>query len=265
MRTKIFLASILPLSLGMLLTACDNGTAPGSKADNAQVRADLQMLATRVTSFAAPMPGRSNSGLAKKSSAPLDTIDSISPIDTFFNPHCTNGLTIDAYSDTISGEVESSVDTSWNYDAAGALTCAGLAARTVSHSYFKNPKYESWANTVLLMSGSIYDSTLSFSADGKGRVHYFSDYTFTIDTMSMAMSQGKITKYNLHLGLQDGKYTVALAPAAGVDLTSDTQNPQAVILRGAILLNQETVGYFEVLGDENLVIRDAANAIVETH
>jgi hypothetical protein len=68
------------------------------------------------------------------------------------------------------------------------------------------------------------------------------------------------------LSLDDGRYQVVLKPAQPIDPSSDKEpGPKEVAATGAITHNGQTVGWFEVLGDDTVIIRDADKKIIETH
>ena len=104
---------------------------------------------------------------------------------------------------------------------------------------------------------------MKVSMAGTGRVHYFSGYDLTIDKMDIAMDTTGFLKYICDLGLQDGRYKAPLTIVPGVNLMAPEKlGAKDLILSGPILFNAETVGYFEVMGDDGIVIRDAAKNIV---
>jgi hypothetical protein len=77
--------------------------------------------------------------------------------------------------------------------------------------------------------------------------------------------QWAITTYVMNLELEKG-YTVALQPAPGVNIMGEEEiSPNKIAVSGPIVKDGVVVGYFEVMGDDRVVVRDAGKAVIESH
>jgi hypothetical protein len=71
--------------------------------------------------------------------------------------------------------------------------------------------------------------------------------------------------YVMNLALEKG-YTVVLQAAPGANLMGDAEpGPNEIAVSGPITKDGVIVGYFEVMGNDHVVIRDAGKAIIESH
>lgn len=252
--------------------ACNDGsTGPSPTFDQATIDADLREMALKIKAFGAPEPpdaGLEDGGF--ESAFKRSAAGAASDCDQ-------EGISIETGTEiTASGGVGVSRDTIEAYTADDALVCASddQPAYEITRSHFRNDLYESWFRTrsdIPDLSAIQPDGSFGLGLTGSGRVHYFSGYDFEVDSLdfslSISLDEG-ITRADLRmdLSLDDGRYTVPLGMGPGLDLMSGTDpDPDAVMYVGPIRQNGATVGWFEVLGDERVVIRDQAKNIVEVH
>jgi hypothetical protein len=262
MNLKKSSAFLTSTALGcFFFAACDNGSSPAtSQVDKAAVKADLELLASKAKKFSAPT-----------ASSPDNTAMKRSALAKKGGMDCENGLTTYEDMDSLSEDGPSFMsDSTWNYDATNTLSCENdlLNTHQKVHGYYRNPMYETWSkmDVVFKMDTALASLSFDVTARATGRVHYFSGYDFTIDSMVMIIVNSETTQYQCDLGLQDGRYQVPLKLQPGVDLNSEVEpEPTAMVLRGPILFKTETVGYFEVMGDDSIIIRDVAGTVVESH
>lgn len=245
----------------MAFAACENGT--GGTLGQGQIDADLKELSAKVESMSGPMPSRrDDAGAALKRAAG----------DCLFD-----GSRIDEWIDTVDGKVSIYRDTSDSYTAAGKLQCGedDVVAYTISKSYNRADKWESWIHSRMDFPPPPADFgeipvnpagwSMKFSATG--RVHYFSDYDIEIARAEAEMDgNGAFLKFEYLLKLEGGRYEVVLKPApAFADLGVEEPDPATVLLSGPITHGKDVVGYFEILGDDSVVIKNAEKKIVSTH
>jgi hypothetical protein len=243
----------------LIFSACDSSTSPAAP-DKQAVKADLQIMASKITRLSPPDSkrfkdeGSTESGALKRAASPC--VQEGMTVETGFDTSAAGGL----------GTYE---DTSYDYTAADKLICAeeDQVAYTIGKDHSKDAVMESWINSRMVVSftlTNIFD--YSFQLTGTGKVHYFSGYDLTIDAISIKGTIAGLSEYKLTLGLDDGKYSVSLTPAPGVDFMSDIEPaPGSVVMSGPIQAGGTTVGYFELLGDDSVVIRDASKAVVASH
>ena len=110
-------------------------------------------------------------------------------------------------------------------------------------------------------------STGDFSFAGSGHIHYHTGFDISVDTaVAVINASFKMTKFEFDLGMEQGRYHVPLAFAKGVNPQGDsTWMPDEIILQGPILSGETTVGYFEIMGDDHVVVLDKDRKIVATH
>ncbi|MDB5047544.1 MAG: hypothetical protein JWO30_615 [Fibrobacteres bacterium] len=245
----------------LIFAACDNSTGPAAP-DQATIKADLQVMAAKITRMSVPStkgamgPG-GDGGFEKKAAIKASPLACMQ-----------EGMTVETGLDTsATGVVGTFEDTTYSYTAANVLICADMDATAyqIGHDHSKDAVMESWMTTKMVFSGDFL-TNFAFAMTGTGKVHYTSGYDLTIDAISLKGSFAGLTEFKMTLGLDAGKYTAPLTVAAGVDLMSDVDPaPTTVIFSGPILSGGTTVGYFEILGNDSVVIRDAAKVIVAVH
>jgi hypothetical protein len=263
---KLFtLGAVAALAL-TALTACEDksaGTAPDSEA----VSADLREMSAKIKMFSKPEPP----------DAGLEFGEEAGPFKRAATTDCDQeGETIEVYQDTtVLGGLGIGVDTTRMYTQAGTLVCGfdDEIAYDLSRSYYKNALYESWFQSrsdypdfMALLAGE----TVQMKVSGTGRVHYFSDYDIEVKSLDIQgpfSLAGPITlTMKMTLGLDGDRYQAPLTLAPGVDLMSEEDpEPSQVVMSGPIQLSGSTVGWFELMGDDRVVIRDADRKIVESH
>lgn len=236
----------------LLLAACENTTGSDSKAD---VDADLKVLATKVKYMSSPAAGLADKG--PEGAAPL----SKRAVDCYNGS--VDGVLITNDTDTDHrGNPVNYIDTVRYYTAQGTLACgeADVIAYETSNSYSKDALTEFWMKT--RTDNGAPGSAYLFKFTGTGKVHYFSGYDIVVTSMDISVKPDfSMSAYIMNLSLEDGRYTVALTLAPGADF-SDEPKPEAVMVSGPIKQGAATVGYFEIMGDDRVVIRDAAKNIV---
>lgn len=101
-------------------------------------------------------------------------------------------------------------------------------------------------------------------------MHYFSDYEFEIKSINFSMKFAFANEafsdvvMKMDLSLDGGRYTVPLDIGPGMDLMSDEEpGPDEVVFLGPIQQNGATVGWFEVMGDDRVVIKDSAKNVIQ--
>lgn len=251
----------------LAFAACENGSGPAAL-DKTQIDADLKELSTKVHSMAAPTPSRvgQDAGPAGKRSAKTASGDCI-----------LEGERFDYFSDTTNGVVTVSKDTSRSYTAAGKLICSedDMVAYSTDDSYSRNDKWEAWLHSrmdyppVPVETDDLggLDGIGGFKFSGHGRVHYFSDYDIEIAKAEVEFGDGgTLKKFEYLLKLEQGRYEVVMKPAPGYDVASPVEpDPSATVMEGPITHGGQVVGYFEIHGDDSVVIKDAKKKVVSTH
>lgn len=258
-------------AVALAFAACtDDPSGPAATFDKATIDADLKEMSLKIKAFGAP-------------GAPDGGMDDGGGFEAFKRSAARgvaaceqDGKVVEVYTDTSAGIVGTSYDTTETYTAAGKLVCAleDEAAYTLTRSYYRNSQYESWIST----RSDMPDLTAIFAGNpftikltGSGRVHYFSDYEFEVKSIDFSMKismAGAISDVvmKMNLSLDGGRYTVPLDIGPGMDLTSDEEpGPNEVVFLGPIQQNGTTVGWFEVMGDDRVVIKDSSKNIIQVH
>ncbi len=238
-----------------LFAACDEVAGTGSSGSGTE--ADLKVLASKVRYLNPPDPKRAaddhpaGGGLEKRAAGTCDL----------------EGESISEGTDTsVSGGEETYRDTTRSYTASGALVCdiEDITAWTTSSSYSRNSGMESWTRIRLdVPAWGSADYLLKMS--GSGKVHYFSGYDLSIESMDIAIGSSAVTSFSMVLGLEDG-YRVPLSLSQAIDWSGENKpDPATPIMTGPILKGGNTTGYFELMADDRVVIRDAGKKVVPTH
>jgi len=165
------------------------------------------------------------------------------------------------------GDITVQYDTTVSYTAANQLLCAfdDVAAYEITTSRSENSMLESHFESRMDFPADFF--TGDFRLTGSGTVDYKDGYHIAIPSMNIVINIGKGTAnpFVMNLVLENG-YTVALQPAPGNDpFGQGNPDPKAVQDSGPIMKDGTVVGYFEVMGDDSVVIRDAAKVIIEAH
>jgi hypothetical protein len=249
--------------MAIALTACsDSPTSPA--VTSAEARTDLQVVAAKVKYLSTPNPsdeaaagGAAKKGAGKRSAALCDQEAVTHSYDTDTNDY---------------GVEEEYWDTTTSYTASGALICAegDVTSYDFANSYSKDIIAESWFKSRTdyppfeqMVAGT---GTGTIKIAGSGKVHYFSGYTLQVQTMNIKIDLAKGTAdFSMSLLLENG-YTVPMTVAAGVDMMSEEPlPPTTVVMSGPIQKGGTTVGYFEVLANDGVVIKDASKVVIESH
>lgn len=236
--------------------ACDNATGPG--ASGGRVDADLKDMAAKVRYFDASAqanPSRGGGGdpegLFKRSAD-----------DCIYEGHSVND-----YYDTTAAGVDHNVDTTDSFTAEGNLACGedDIIAYAVTSSYSSNALLESWLRMRMdYPEGGGIDG---MKVKGSGRLHYLDGYDIRIPRFEVEfdLTVG-IRKFEYDLELDGGKYLTTLSPDPDWNPMLDSEpDGGSLALSGPITLDGQVVGYFEVMGDDSVVIRDADKHIVSVH
>lgn len=236
-----------------MLAACENSTGSGSKAD---VDADLKKLAAKVQYMSVPTGEKPDQEEGARALPKLAK-------------DCYNGsmdgVEIIEYADsTAPGGNGVYRDTTRYYTAAGTLACdeGDVIAYQTVNSYSRDALVEFRSKTRMEMGDP--GSGFLLKMTGTGHVHYFSGYDIDITGMDIFLGEQAGERFKMDLSLEGGRYTVALTFVPGVKMADDPA-PGAVVLAGPIMQGAATVGYFEIMGDDKVVIRDAARNVVAAH
>lgn len=243
-KTSLALAALSAI----LLTACEDSAGPGKD----DVKADLKELAGKVSTFAPPSGPKTGpkDALAKFAAQAKD---------------CYNGSVdgISIYEEPISAENPTAYwDTTWHYTAAGKLACdeGEETAYNLFNSRTQDAKSESWMKGRMDFGALAAPNVVKMSATG--RVRYASNYEFKITAFSFGMSATfAVSDLKLTLSLKDGRYTVDLNLAPGVGFEDEVPAGK-IAMTGPIKKGVVVVGWFEIMGDDRIVIRDEAKVIV---
>jgi hypothetical protein len=256
-RKYSFATLALGVTAALFLSACGDSTgpAPVSEAN----KADLKVIAAKVKYFSAPAPSEDmgDGGMEKKAAGKRSASAACDQeAQVIFT-----GTDISAY-----GVVGAFWDTTTYYTAAGAPVCAETdeISYEITKSRQTDAVLESYITTRSERPADFRTGT--FKMSGTGKVHYFSGYDLTVDAINMSINMASgVSQFTMTLGLQGG-YTVVMALAPGIDLMSETEPaPTTVIMSGPIKSGGTTIGYFEILANDGVVIRDADKAVVEAH
>jgi hypothetical protein len=260
-----------PLSLAAmaaalaLFTACDDSPTSPPATTSAEARADLQAMAAKVKYFTPQKAGGDASvdiG-AKRGAAKAGARAVLVP-----------GCDVDATTyeiwptDTsVTGDVTIQYDTTVSYTAAKQLLCSyeDEAAYDSTFSRSENAMYTSHFITRSDFPPGFF--TGEWKVTGTGTVNYKDGYLITVTSMNIVIDIGQLElkTYVMNLALEKG-YTVVLQVAPGYNMLSDEEpGPNEVAVSGPISKGGTVVGYFEVMGDDRVIVRDAAKVIIESH
>lgn len=267
-RTNAFsLAAIA--AAAAVFSACDSSPTSPKAGTSAEARADLQAMAAKVKYFAPQQPGdgvgnaagkRGAAGRgAGKIGAAKDLVDGCDLDATEYETWDTDT--------TAAGGVTVQYDTTVSYTSADQLICSfdDVTAYQLTNSRSQNSMLDTHIHTRTDLPADFFSG--EFKLTGNGTVHYADGYLITITSMNIVLDigQGVLKTYVMNLALEKG-YTVVLQVAPGADMMSDQNpGPNDVEVSGPISKDGVVVGYFEVMGDDHVVIRDADRAIIESH
>jgi len=248
-----------------LFTACDDSPTSPPAQTSAEARADLQDMAAKVKYFAPQKPGAAKGsieaayrGAAKAAAVP----DPVSGCDQDAIAYETWNTDTSA-----AGDITVQYDTTVSYTSANQPVCSfdDVEAYEITASRSENSMLETHFTSRMDIPADFF--TGDFKLTGSGTVNYRDGYMITIPSMNIEFNFGKGTAstFIMNLALEKG-YSVVLQPAPGNDPLSDKKpDPKEVQDSGPITKDGAVVGYFEVMGDNSVVIRDAARAVIESH
>jgi hypothetical protein len=250
-----------------VFTACDESpTSPRAVTSN-EARADLQAMAAKVKYFAPQEPGTGmgiggDLGAGKKSAGP-----GTGPIgESGCDLEATEYETWDTDT-SLAGDVTVQYDTTVSYTSANQPICSfdDETAYQLTSSSSENAMLDTHVKTRMDFPATPLSG--QFKLSGSGTVHYKDGYLIHITSIDIVVDLGemKMKTYVMNLALEKG-YTVVLQAAPGTDLMSEEEpGPDDVEVSGPISKDGTVVGYFEVMGDDRVIIRDADKAIIEAH
>ena len=249
----------------MVITACEDSSTAPRAATSAEARADLQAMAGKVRYFApqdpsAGMGGGIEKGAAGKAKAGAPVSSALCDVEA---------VSYDTWeTDTsVAGGITIQYDTTVSYTAAGQPICDfdDVAAYEISSSRAENGMYVSQIRSRVDFPADFFAG--EFKISGSGTVAYKDGYLITIQSINIVIDigQGVLKAYSMNLALEKG-YAVVLQAAPGNDPLGDEEpGPNEVAVSGPITKDGAVVGYFEVMGDDRVIIRDADRAIIEAH
>ena len=261
----ISIAAVAVAMTAAFFTGCNESPNAPAPVTSAEARVDLESLASKVKYFAPPNAGggaMDMGDLEKRATAK-------SSAATTAGADCEmQSLTIDEYEDSdVGGGVTVQYDTTTSYTSANQPICAedDQVAYELTTSHSVNDMLETRLKTRTDFPANPYAGDVRLT--GSGTVQYKDGYLITITSMNIVFNfmAEKLKKYVMNLSLEKG-YTVVLQEAPGANLVSD-EPPGAdeVAVSGPISKDGTVVGYFEVMGDDRVIIRDATKAIIESH
>ncbi|MBW8889108.1 MAG: hypothetical protein JF616_15245 [Fibrobacteres bacterium] len=267
-RTNAFSLAAMAAAAA-LFAACDSSPTSPQAGTSAEARADLQAMAAKVKYFAPQQPGSGQAngagkaGVAKRGAG-----------KTGANKTLVDGCDLDATEyetwntdTTIAGGVTVQYDTTVSYTSADQLICSfdDVTAYQLAATRSQNAMLETHIHTRTDLPADFLAG--EFKMTGSGTVNYTDGYLITITSVNIVidLGQGIMKTYVMNLALEKG-YTVVLQVAPGANLMSDSKpGANDVEVSGPISKDGAVVGYFEVMGDDRVVIRDADKAVIESH
>lgn len=256
--------SLAAMAAALAFTACDDSPSSPHASTAAEARADLQAMADKVHYFAAQQPasGDQMGVQAKRAAAKAGAADPGSgcELEATWYTSWDQGNSPD-------GDDSYEYDTTTSYTAAGEPICGAddRTAYRISSGLSGNAMLETRMRTRTDLPDQA-DSGV-YKMTGSGTVRYKDGYLITIASMDIEYDAREtiLKTYVMNLVLEKG-YAVVLSVAPGTDLMSETgPGPGDVAVSGPITKDGLVVGYFEVMGDSRVVIRDADKVVIESH
>jgi hypothetical protein len=248
-----------------MLTACNESPTSPKPVTSTDARADLQAMAAKVKYFA-PQNPVSDMGIevnakrgAAKAGAGAELVPGCDLDATEYETWVTDV--------SASGDVTTQYDTTVSYTSANQLICGfdDVMAFQLTSSRSENAMLTTHVQTRTEFPPDFF--TGEFRMTGSGTVQYKDGYLLTITSINIVIDfgQGVLKTYVMNLALEKG-YTVVLQEAPDADmLNGEEPGPNEVAVSGPISKDGAVVGYFEVMGDNRVIIRDADMAIIESH
>ncbi|HKP96423.1 MAG TPA: hypothetical protein VJ385_11765 [Fibrobacteria bacterium] len=241
-------------AIALAFAACtSDSTGPSLTQD--QIHTDLMAMSAKMKYLSA-LPNRADFGDAGKS-----------PAKRAAGACVQEGFTVDNYLDTSAAGVTSVLDSTWSYVSVGKLICAegDRAAFDVTHSTDENASYIAHADFRTDYEYSAGSVPLKVKLSGTGNIHYKSDYDVKVTSLTYVLDFATLqVDFSETLSFEDGRYTVVLKPTSAANSASEP-GPKDVVASGSITHGTQTVGTFQMLKDDSVVIRDADGKIVEAH
>lgn len=165
------------------------------------------------------------------------------------------------------GDVTIQYDTTVSYTSANELVCGfdDVTSYELATSRSENAMLVTHFKTRTELPADFF--TGEFRMSGSGTVEYKDGYLITITSMNLVIDVGQLIMktYVMNLALEKG-YTAVLHEAPGADMMRGPEpGPNEVAVSGPISKDGVVVGYFEVMGDNRVIIRDADMAVIESH
>ncbi|MEO6097132.1 MAG: hypothetical protein ABIW76_16210 [Fibrobacteria bacterium] len=248
-----------------VLTACDESPTSPKAVTSSEVRADLQAMAAKVKYFTPQSPGsdmtmevNAKRGAAK-AGAGADLVPGCELDATEYETWPTDT--------SATGDVTIQYDTTVSYTSADQLICNfdDVPAYELTTTRSENAMLVTHVKTRTELPADFFSG--EFRMTGSGTVQYKDGYLITITSVNIVIDIGQwlLKTYVMNLSLEKG-YTVVLQEAPGADMMSGQEpGPNDVAVSGPISKDGAVVGYFEVMGDNRVIIRDAGKAIIESH
>jgi hypothetical protein len=248
-------------TVAAVFTACDESPGSPSAVTSSEARTDLQAMAAKVKYFVPQDPGtgRGADEAAKRGTAGAGAarVSACEQEATEFETWKTDS--------TVAAGTTIQYDTTVSYTDADKPICAltDEMAYQLTSSRSENDMLETHVKTRMDYPADFFVG--EFRLTGSGTVNYKDGYLITITSMEIVFSIVNLKTYVMNLALEKG-YTVVLQAAPGANLMGDAEpGPNEVAVSGPITKDGVMVGYFEVMGDDHVVIRDAGKAIIESH
>jgi hypothetical protein len=257
--------SLAAMAVAAVLTACDESPTSPKAATSAEARADLQAMAAKVKYFVPQSPGGDmtmeayTERGAAKTGAGADLVEGCDLDATRYETWETDT--------SATGDITIQYDTTVSYTAANQLICGfeDLTAYELAATRSENAMLVTHVKTRTDLPADFFNG--EFRMTGSGTVHYKDGYLITITSMNIVIDIGHwlLKTYVMNLALEKG-YTVVLQQAPGADMMSGEEpGPNEVAVSGPISKDGAVVGYFEVMGDNRVIIRDAGKVVIESH
>jgi hypothetical protein len=259
--------SIAAVAVAMtaFFTGCNESPNAPAPVTSAEARADLESLASKVKYFTPQDAGGGDldiDGFEKRAAAKTSAASNAGAACEVESRY------IDEYEDSdVGGGFTVQYDTTDSYTSANQPICAeaDLVAYELTTSHSVNDMLETHIKTRTDFPANIFIGG-DIKITGNGTVQYKDGYLITIASMTIVFNfaEEKLKKYVMNLTLEKG-YTVVLQEAPGANMIAKEPTADEVAVSGPISKDGTVVGYFEVMGDDRVIIRDANKAIIESH
>jgi len=259
---KLFLAAGGLLSL--LIAGCTK--SPTSLQTSPDVLTDLRALASEVKTF--DMQGMS-SMMSKGMSSTGNSLAKRAASSA-----CVSGMEIEDWSDSTLGDSSySGIDTTWYFDQSGNPVCPGdvdMYSRLIISSHYSGPdeiwKFSGTIDNVVYDTMHLPDSfSVQMRVTQSGSVTRHDGFYFAIENSVFNLAcfvRDTVESFQLSgsyvLSFDSGMYIATISFVNVDKLFSDEDfGDNELVLKGPITHDGQTVGSFEVYGDDHVMIRDA--------